>query len=232
MPVAARTREDERRRLLRAIAAEAAGICGWSGRTGIAPRVLEAIAAVPREAFVPPPEEPYAYDNIPLPIGCGQTISQPLIVAVMTDLVDPRPDDVVLEIGTGSGYQSAVLAHLVKRIYSVEIVAELATRAHERLTGLGYVNVAVRHADGYDGWPEHAPFDGILVTAAAGAVPPPLVAQLKNGRRLVMPLEDHWGNQDLIVLEKDAAGTATIRRTLPVAFVPLTRCAAGTAHHG
>ncbi len=153
---------------------------------------MDAMGAVPREAFVLPEYRHQAYRNTPLPIEAGQTISQPLIVALMTEMLDPQPGDVMLEVGTGSGYQAAVLSHLVKHVYSVEIVAELADSAGEVLKKLGYKNVTVRAGDGYAGWPEHAPFDGIIVTAAAAHIPPPLLQQLKPGGRLVIPVGEHW----------------------------------------
>ena len=175
-----------------------ADIGRWYGRQSLDPRVLDAIASVPREAFVPPEEEPYAYANMPLPIGHGQTISQPFIVAVMTDLLQPGAEHIVLEVGTGSGYQAAVLGKLVKQVYSIEVVAALAEQARARLARLGCTNVEVRHGDGYDGWPEHAPFDGIIVTAAAPFVPPPLIQQLKNGGRMVIPVDEGIEGQDLL----------------------------------
>jgi protein-L-isoaspartate(D-aspartate) O-methyltransferase len=213
---------EERRRLLSEIEAEAAAVGGWYGRRSIDPRVLEAIASVPREMFVDPDEIDYAYANIPLPIGYGQTISQPFIVALMTDLLQPEPDDVVLEIGTGSGYQAAVLAQLVKQVYSIEIIEELATSARACLERLGIENVCVRHGDGHLGWPEHAPFDGIIVTAAAPAVPDPLLEQLAPGGRMVVPVDDRMDGQDLLLIEKSEKGEVSSRSILPVAFVPLT----------
>ena len=214
---------DRCRKLLQEIEAELADIGGWYGRQSLDPRVLDAIASVPREAFVPPEEEPYAYANMPLPIGHGQTISQPFIVAVMTDLLQPGAEHIVLEVGTGSGYQAAVLGKLVKQVYSIEVVAALAEQARARLARLGCTNVEVRHGDGYDGWPEHAPFDGIIVTAAAPFVPPPLIQQLKNGGRMVIPVDEGIEGQDLLLIEKHATGQVTSRNMLPVAFVPLTR---------
>ena len=170
------------------------------GRDAFAPRVMAAMAAVPREQFVPEAGRHLAFANGPLAIGHGQTISQPYIVALMTDLLAPRPQDSILEIGTGSGYQAAVLAQLVREVHSVEIIAALATAAGERLQRLGYANVSVRHADGFHGWPEHAPYDGIVVTAAALQVPPPLVEQLKPGARLVIPVGQPGGVQELQVV--------------------------------
>ena len=176
-----------------------------------------------REEFVLPQYRHLAYQNTPLPIAAGQTISQPLIVALMTELLDPQPGDVVLEVGTGSGYQAAVLAHLVEHVYSIEIVKELADSAAEVLRRLDYTNVTVRAGDGYAGWPEHAPFDGIIVTAAAEELPPPLLQQLKPGGKLVIPLGEEHGFQELLLIEVDAAGEISKRSILPVRFVPLMR---------
>ena len=186
-------------------------------------RVLDAMARVPREEFVPVGAKGEAYANVPLAIGHGQTISQPFIVAFMSDLLRVGKDDVVLEIGTGCGYQAAVLAELVRFVYTIEIIEPLADQARARLQNLGYDNIEVRHTDGYDGWEEHAPFDGIMVTAAAPDVPPPLIDQLKLGRRLVLPVASSWMGQDLLLLEKDLSGKTRRRSVLPVAFVPLTR---------
>jgi len=194
----------------------------YTGRTALSDRVMDAMAAVPREEFVLPEYRHLAYQNTPLPIEAGQTISQPLIVALMTELLDPQPGDVVLEVGTGSGYQAAVLAHLVKHVYSVEIVPELAEGAAEVLQRLGYANVTVRAGDGYAGWPQHAPFDGVIVTAAAGEIPPPLLRQLKPGGKLVIPVGEEHGYQELLVVEVDDAGEISRQSVLPVRFVPLT----------
>ena len=177
---------------------------------------------VPRHRFVPPNQEPYAYHDEPLPIGYGQTISQPYIVALMTELVRPQSGDRALEIGTGSGYQAAVLSRLVSKVYTIEIVEPLARTAERRLKDLGYTNVTVRAGDGYAGWPEVAPFDVIIVTAAPDHVPP-LVAELKPGGRLVVPVGPPWEAQELRLLEKDASGAVRTRVVLPVAFVPLRR---------
>jgi protein-L-isoaspartate(D-aspartate) O-methyltransferase len=193
------------------------------GRSALGPRVMAAMAEVPRHEFVPDHEQAYAYANGPLPIGHGQTISQPYIVALMTDLLECRPEDRVLEIGTGSGYQAAILSRVVSRVYSVEIIAELAQQASERLARLGYANVEARHGDGYEGWPEQAPFDGILVTAAAPSVPPPLIEQLKEGARLVIPVGLPFRHQELMVIEKRPDGSLLTTDVLGVAFVPLTR---------
>ncbi len=214
--------------MLRDIEREVAYTRHEIGRDAFAPRVMAAMAAVPREQFVPESSRHYAFANGPLAIGHGQTISQPYIVALMTDLLAPGPQDSILEIGTGSGYQAAVLAQLVRHVYSVEIIAALATAAGQRLAQLGYDNVSVRQADGYHGWPEHAPYDGIVVTAAAPQVPPPLVEQLKPGARLVIPVGLPGSVQELRVVDKHADGTIATRNILLVAFVPLTRAPSGS----
>jgi len=193
-----------------------------TGRQRLEPRVLEAMERVPRHRFVRPGELDDAYANRPLPIGHGQTISQPFIVALMTDLAKPEPEHRVLEIGTGSGYQAAVLAELVKQVYTIEIVDPLGMAARERLPALGYRNVEVRTGDGYYGWEEHAPFDAIVVTAAASHIPPPLVKQLKPGGRMIIPVGPAFLTQHLMLVEKRADGTVVSRQLLPVRFVPLT----------
>ncbi|TAN74081.1 MAG: protein-L-isoaspartate(D-aspartate) O-methyltransferase [Magnetospirillum sp.] len=192
-------------------------------RTGcrLSARVAESLGSVPRHLFVPPGQMAAAYDNSALAIGRGQTISQPLIVALMTELLDPRPHHRVLEIGTGSGYQAAVLSSLVERVYGVEIIEALAEAAGRRLLDLGYANVMVRHGDGRRGWPEQAPFDGIIVTAAAAELPSALAAQLKPGGRLVAPLGSHSFAQELWLFEKPETGPLRGCMVLPVAFVPL-----------
>jgi protein-L-isoaspartate(D-aspartate) O-methyltransferase len=197
-----------------------------TGRPVLDPRVLEALRGVPRHMFVPDDLQASAYVNHPLPIGHGQTISQPYIVALMSDLIQPRAGDVVLEVGTGSGYQAAILARLVKQVYSLEIIEELAAQARVRLQRLGCDNVEVRAGNGRFGWPEHAPYDSIMVTAAAPRIPPALIEQLKPGGILVMPVGSRYLGQELLVLEKDALGGLEERRVLPVAFVPLTGAAA------
>lgn len=210
-------------RMLRDIESEVFHTRTMIGRDALNPRVMAAMAQVPRHAFVPEYEQVYAYANGPLPIGHGQTISQPYIVALMTDLLECGEDDRVLEIGTGSGYQAAVLSRVVGQVFSVEIIPALAERAAERLARLGYGNVTTLRADGYRGWPEHAPYDGILVTAAAPAVPPPLVEQLGEGARLIIPVGHQYGHQELLMLEKRRGGTMRTTNVLGVAFVPLTR---------
>ncbi|HEY9423063.1 MAG TPA: protein-L-isoaspartate(D-aspartate) O-methyltransferase [Thermoanaerobaculia bacterium] len=185
-----------------------------------APKVLAAMQTVPRHLFVPDGERRNAYADRPLPIGAGQTISQPYIVALMTSLLEVQPGDRILEVGTGSGYQAAVLSRLARKVYSVEILAPLANRARRTLSVLGYNNVHVRAGDGYKGWPEEAPFDGIIVTAAPPRIPEPLLRQLKPGGKLVIPVGE--GYQDLEVLTKRADGGFDRTKVLPVRFVPMT----------
>ena len=180
--------EEQRREMIAAIRVIAEHLVVEIGKTKLDDRVLRAMAKVPRHEFVPIEVQPYAYLNRPLPIGFDKTISQPLMVAVMTDLLDLKPDDVVLEIGTGLGYQSAVIAELAGRVYTVELIDELAQRAVQRLKQEGYTNVEVRVGNGYFGWPEHAPFDKVIVTAAPDLIPPPLINQLKAGGRMVIPV--------------------------------------------
>jgi protein-L-isoaspartate(D-aspartate) O-methyltransferase len=194
-----------------------------TGKSELDPRVVNALARVPRHMFVPADVRAYAYENTPLPIGNDQTISQPYIVALMTELAELDADAVVLEIGTGSGYQAAVLAEIAREVYTIEIIEPLGRRASEVLAGLGYDNVTVRIGDGYAGWPERAPFDAILVTAAPEEVPPPLIEQLKPGGRLVIPVGAEDTTQILRVLRKDSAGQLTTTDVLPVLFVPFTR---------
>ena len=208
--------------MLRIIADEARFTRGMTGVSSLRPEVLEAMRQVPRKEFVPNFYKAMAYDNTPLPIGNGQTISQPFIVALMTDLLRPDKDKVILEVGTGSGYQAAVLSLLVRQVYSLEIIPALAGVASARLRRLGYENVEVRQGDGSSGWPEHAPFDGIIVTASAAHIPPALKEQLKPGGRLVIPVGLPAMPQDLLVLEKDEQGVISTRHVLSVAFVPLT----------
>jgi protein-L-isoaspartate(D-aspartate) O-methyltransferase len=187
------------------------------------PRVLRSMSTVPRHLFVPGALRNEAYEDYPLPIGEDQTISQPGLVALMTHLLRPQAGDAVLEVGTGSGYQAAVLSGLVAKVYSIEIIGVLAKDASARLRRLGYRNVQVRHGDGYLGWPEHAPFDAIIVTAGANNVPRPLVEQLKPGGRMVIPVGPTSANQQLMLLSKDRHGRLTERKMIDVRFVPLTR---------
>ena len=186
-------------------------------------RVLQAMRDVPRHLFVPPDLQRQAYQDRPLPIGYDQTISQPYIVGLMTELARPSPADRALEVGTGSGYQAAVLSRLVSHVYTIEIVEPLARSAEQRLKTLGYANVTVRAGDGYAGWPDVAPFDIIMVTAAPDQVPAPLLTQLKPGGRLVIPVGPVSGVQELQLIEKDNAGRTRTTRVAPVRFVPLVR---------
>ena len=220
-----------REALVAEIAAEVEGTSKWLGKDALDPRVMAALAKVPRHEFIPEANRAVAYDNRPQPIGHGQTISQPYIVAVMTDMAAPGPDDRVLEVGTGCGYQTAVLAELATQVYSIEMVPELARPAEKRLRRLGYANVETRIGDGAQGWAEHAPFDAIVVTAAAWhRIPPALIEQLAPGGRLVVPVDRSRSaarypftdqQQDLLLVTKDAKGKTSERKMLPVAFVPL-----------
>jgi len=211
-----------RQAMVRLIEADVRQTSLYLDRDALDPRVMAALGRVPRHEFVPASRRREAYLNRPLPIGHGQTISQPYIVAIMTDLVKPRPSHRVLEVGTGSGYQAAILAELVKEVYSIEIIEPLAEAARARLARLGYDNVRVRLGDGYYGWPEHAPFDAIVVTAAASHIPPPLLQQLKPGGRMIIPVGSRFLVQQLVMVEKDRKGGYTTRQILPVRFVPLT----------
>jgi protein-L-isoaspartate(D-aspartate) O-methyltransferase len=186
-------------------------------------QVLAAMAAVARHEFVPKARRRRAYADTPLPIGYGQTISQPYIVAEMTRLLQLTPDSKVLEVGTGSGYQAAVLAYFTPQVYTIEIIEPLAEAAAARLDRLGYTTINVRHGDGYYGWPEQSPFDGIVVTAAAGEIPPPLVKQLKAGGRMVIPVGSVFATQSLMLVEKDETGQVRTTSLMAVRFVPLTR---------
>jgi protein-L-isoaspartate(D-aspartate) O-methyltransferase len=210
----------QRERMIQAIQSIATSVP--SQETAINPAVITAMREVPRHELVPAKVRDDAYENHPLFIGHGQTISQPYIVALMTSLARPAKDHVVLEVGTGSGYQAAVLSRLVARVYSIEIVEPLAREAAANLKKLGYDNIHVRAGDGYKGWPERAPFDAIVVTAAANHVPQPLVDQLKPGGRLVIPVGATSMSQRLMVIEKDERGEAHTRAIVPVRFVPLT----------
>lgn len=215
--------ESEHRRLLEQVIAETRGTADLTGCAKLSEPVLRALAAVPRHRFVPPAQLAWAYADSPLPIGCGQTISQPFIVALMTELLALDARSVVLEVGTGSGYQTAMLASLARRVYSVERIPALAEAAERRLRELGIANVEIRIADGYQGWEEKAPFDAIIVTAAAAEVPPALVRQLKPGGRLAIPVGPQHRSQDLRVICKDESGVSHSRSVLPVVFVPLVR---------
>jgi protein-L-isoaspartate(D-aspartate) O-methyltransferase len=214
-------RDNGIRRMLDDIRAGVAATRSRIGRDRLDDRVMAAMAQVPRDEFVPGNMKSAAYYDGPLPIGHGQTISQPYIVALMTEMIAPQPHHRVLEIGTGSGYQTAVLSLLCDTVYSVDLIPDLVAKATERLHRLGYRNVATRSGNGYLGWPEHAPFDGILVTAAATRVPEALVDQLASGGRMAIPVGAQYAPQSLLLIEKDAEGEVTTSDLLPVAFVPL-----------
>ena len=212
--------EKLRQQMITEIVTEAALTVGHTGRASFSERVMRVVGSMPRHEFVPVELQPYAYLNRPLPIGYEKTVSQPFIVALMTDLLAPEADDVVLEVGAGAGYQAAILAELVKRVYTVDIIEELARGAERRLKRLGYENVEVAIANGYYGFPEHAPYDRIMVTAASDLIPPPLLAQLKPGGRMVIPtgIPD---KQNLVLVEKSATGSLSTREILPVRFSEL-----------
>lgn len=209
-------------RMLREIEADTRRTAVQTGRQTLDERVMSAMARVPRHEFVPRELRRYAYDNRPLPIGYGQTISQPYIVALMTDLLGLREEAKVLEIGTGSGYQAAVLAEMGVRVFTIEIIPELGRQVAERFEKLGYAAITSRVGDGYYGWEEEAPFDAIIVTAASSTIPPPLVSQLEPGGVLVIPVGGPFSVQQLTVVEKDDSGVVRTEQVLPVAFVPLT----------
>jgi len=213
----------DRARMVQGIEAHAQSLPQLLGEGGIAPRILKVMGAVERHRFVPASRRDLAYADRPVSIGFGQTISQPFIVALMTHLLKPAADHVVLEIGTGSAYQAAVLAPLVAKVCTIEIVAPLGERAEALIAERGIENVQVKIADGYHGWPDCGPFDGIVVTAAADHVPPPLVAQLKPGGRMVIPVGGSFAVQYLTLIEKSADGEVRARQLLPVRFVPFTR---------
>lgn len=210
-----------RARMLAEIDATYADTRAETGLAAMSPRVRAAMGRVERHRLVPPEQAAQAYQNRPLPIGSGQTISQPYIVALSTDLIAPEPQHVVLEVGTGSGYQAAVLAEVVARVFTIELLEPLGRQAEQRVKGLGYRNVEFRIGDGYQGWPEKAPFDAIVVTAAAPQVPPALIAQLKPGGRMVIPVGASPASQHLLLLTKAADGSVREKRVLPVRFVPL-----------
>lgn len=211
----------ERGRMVDDIREMTTSVAGETGIAALSPRVLAAMASVPRHAFVPPEQRAAAYRNRPLDIGHEQTISQPFIVALMTELLQVSETDRILEVGTGSGYQAAVLAALARDVYTIEIVRPLGEAAAAAFKELGYANIHTSIGDGYRGWPEHGPFDGIMVTAAPDHVPPALIDQLKPGGRLVIPVGDLW--QELRVVTKKADGTTASTTVVPVRFVPLTR---------
>jgi protein-L-isoaspartate(D-aspartate) O-methyltransferase len=208
--------------LVEAIEADVKATSLYLDKSVLDPRVLNAMRKVPRHEFVPPSYRRFSYNNRPLPIGYGQTISQPYMVAVMTDLLKLKPNDKVLEIGTGSGYQAAMLAELIKQVFTIEIIKPLALEAKSRLIRLGYDNIETRIGDGYYGWKEHAPFDAIVVTAAGSHVPPALIRQLKPGGRMVIPVGSPFMVQQLLLVEKTADKKIKTSQIMPVAFVPLT----------
>jgi protein-L-isoaspartate(D-aspartate) O-methyltransferase len=214
--------DSARHKMVEEVSADTAATSSYSGSSALSPRVVAAMSKVERHRFVPAELAASAYLNRPLPIGYGQTISQPFIVALMTDMMRVRDGDKVLEIGTGSGYQAAVLAEIANSVYSIEIIEPLGKEASDRLKSLGYGNVKTRVGDGYYGWPEAAPFDAIMVTAVASHVPPPLLKQLKPGGRMVIPLGTQFMTQYLMLVEKQMDGSVTTRQILPVSFVPLT----------
>ena len=209
-----------RRQMLAEISTATVQMSGLIGKATLDKRVMTAMGKVPRHEFVPIELEPYAYANIPLPIGFDKTISQPFIVELMTDLLDISTDDTVLEIGTGLGYQAAILAQLAREVYSIEIIKELGQQAKARLHRQGYTNIELKIANGYHGWSEHAPFEKVIVTAAPDLVPPPLIHQLKNGGKMVVPagLPDA---QQLVLVDKDGNGRVTMREILQVRFSQL-----------
>ncbi|OGA39362.1 MAG: protein-L-isoaspartate O-methyltransferase [Betaproteobacteria bacterium RIFCSPLOWO2_12_FULL_68_19] len=211
----------QRSRMVSEVEAMYAQTRAETGLARMSPAVRAALGKVERHRLVPPGEASRAYRNHPLPIGSGQTISQPYIVALSTDLLNVRPSDVILEVGTGSGYQAAVLAEIAAKVFSIEIIASLGRQAARRLEELGYRNVEVRIGDGYQGWPEKAPFDAIVVTAAAPSVPPALLEQLRPGGRMVIPVGSEGGMQYLELITRRADGGFDERRVLPVRFVPL-----------
>lgn len=212
----------ERLHLIQLIEQDVKATSAYLKKEALDPRVLEVMATVPRHEFVPDELKSYAYRNTPLPIGHGQTISQPYIVAIMTDLLAVKPDSKVLEIGTGSGYQVAIMAELVNQVFSIEIIKPLGELAADRLKRLGYDKIKTKIGDGYYGWEEHAPFDAIIVTAAASHVPPPLIKQLKIGGRMIIPVGSQFMAQELLLIEKEEGGKIITRQILPVRFVPLT----------
>ena len=214
-------REAGMRAMLEDIRSEVRYTRSLIGRDTLNKRVMHAMATVQRDEFVPDSMKRAAFDNGPLPIGHGQTISQPYIVALMTDLLETRPEHEVLEIGTGSGYQTAVLSILCEAVYSMDLIPALAAAAGERLRRMGFSNVFIRSGNGYQGWPEHAPYDGIIVTAAAPQIPQALVEQLKPGGRLIIPVGLPYMNQELMLVTKEAEGHTNVQSVLGVAFVPM-----------
>ena len=215
-----RQHELMRQQMVAEVVADAVFLTTQLGKAALDSRVIEVMGRIPRHEFVPVELRAYSYINSPLPVGYGKTVSQPFIIALMTDLLEPRPGDTVLEVGAGVGYQAAILSELVKQVYSIDIIEELALETRRRLERLGYRNVEIGVGNGYYGWSEHAPFDKIIVTAAPDLIPPPLIAQLKSGGRMVIPtgIPD---KQQLVVLEKSADGRLATREVLPVRFSEL-----------
>jgi len=221
-PVIASDYDHARARLIQLIEQDVLETEHYIGKKYFDPKVMQALAKVPRHEFIPVRNRDDAYENRPVPIGYGQTISQPYIVALMTDLMAIKPDDKTLEVGTGSGYQAAILAELTDKVFSIEIIEELGKQAATVLREQGYTGVQTRIGDGYYGWEEQAPFDVILVTAAADHIPPPLIRQLKPGGRMVIPVGSRFMVQQLVLVTKDDGGKVTTKQMLPVTFVPLT----------
>ena len=211
-----------RQQLVKIIGADVRATSSYLDTDELDPRVLKAIGSVPRHEFVPENQRSNAYENRPLSIGRGQTISQPYIVAIMTDLLKVTPTSKVLELGTGSGYQAAILSELVDKVYSIEIIKFLGEQARGRLKRLSYGNVRVKIGDGYYGWEEHGPYDAIIVTAAGSHIPPPLIKQLKTGGRMIIPIGSRFMTQQLLLVNKEEDGKILTRQILPVRFVPLT----------
>ena len=214
-------REQRIESLIQAVVRDFRETARTTGVSAPDPELIDVLRRVPRDDFVPDSGSGYAWQNRALPIGHGQTISQPFVVALMTQLLELKADSRVLEIGTGSGYQAAILAELAGEVYSIEVVPELASAAAARLARLGYRNVQVRTGNGREGWPEAAPFDGVIVTAGADSIPPALVEQLRVGGRLVIPVDTQWSGQDLLVCVKEEDGSLREQRALSVIFVPL-----------
>ncbi|NOQ89492.1 MAG: protein-L-isoaspartate(D-aspartate) O-methyltransferase [Gammaproteobacteria bacterium] len=212
----------QRQKMIADIEADADITAKYLNKRSLDKKILQVMNRVPRHEFVPEYVRDQAYENRPLPIGFGQTISQPYLVALMTDLLQPQPGQRVLEIGTGSGYQAAILSRLVAQVYSIEVVEQLSLSSTKLLKRLAYDNIETRVADGYNGWPEHAPFDSIIVTAAISHIPPPLVQQLKKGGRMLIPVGTRFQTQYLTLVEKNMQGSVTSSQLLPVYFVPFT----------
>lgn len=212
-----------RNAMVREIADDVRETSAYIDREALTDQVMQVMGRVPRHEFLPDDVKPLAYENRPLPIGYGQTISQPYIVALMTELLEPKAGHKVLEIGTGSGYQAAILAELTSQVFTIEIIEELGKQAVERFQRLGTENIEIRIGDGYYGWPEQAPFDAIVVTAATDHIPPPLIKQLKPGGRMIIPVGGKFQVQQLVLVEKTSEGKTITQQILPVRFVPFTR---------